>query len=197
MGKCPAYKPQKPRTAPPDRVHQKLHRCCATQGGTPKLARNEKHDLRSYFSPTRTTASLKLVRFMEEQGKEWQPAASLRELAALSELKEDIAKVSTTSVKGAATYNRMQRYGQDSRAVRSMVPWKFKPFQRTSRSERNKRMWRTPQRTRRTEFEPATMRFCSNPNTYGTRRTTAVRGTWSDRLEALSCPLTPPSRRCL
>lgn len=39
------------------------------------------------------TASLKLVRYMEEQGKEWQPAASLRELAALSELKRDAVKV--------------------------------------------------------------------------------------------------------
>lgn len=45
------------------------------------------------FPPKRITASLKLVRFMEEQGKEWQPAASLRELAALSELKRDIVKV--------------------------------------------------------------------------------------------------------
>lgn len=30
---------------------------------------------------------------MEEKGKEWQPAANLRELAALSELKRDIVKV--------------------------------------------------------------------------------------------------------
>ncbi|CAM9915102.1 unnamed protein product [Ectocarpus fasciculatus] len=37
-------------------------------------------------------ASLKLVRYMEGQGKEWQPAASLKELAVLSELKRDIVK---------------------------------------------------------------------------------------------------------
>jgi len=33
---------------------------------------------------------------MEEQGKEWQPAASLRELAALSELRRDAVKVDVT-----------------------------------------------------------------------------------------------------
>lgn len=42
------------------------------------------------------TASLKLVRYMEEQGKEWQPAASLRELAGLSELRRDAVKVDET-----------------------------------------------------------------------------------------------------
>ncbi|CAM9477102.1 unnamed protein product, partial [Hapterophycus canaliculatus] len=37
-------------------------------------------------------ASLKLVRFLEEQGKEWQTAAILKEVASLSEMKRDIAE---------------------------------------------------------------------------------------------------------
>lgn len=40
-----------------------------------------------------TPVSLKLVRMMEEQGKEWQSAARLRDLAAVSELRRDIVKV--------------------------------------------------------------------------------------------------------
>lgn len=40
-----------------------------------------------------TAVSLKLVRMMEEQGKEWQSAARLRDLATVSELRRDIVKV--------------------------------------------------------------------------------------------------------
>lgn len=45
---------------------------------------------------------------MEEQGKEWQPAASLRELAALSELKRDVVKVKaipTNVMQNTSVYN--------------------------------------------------------------------------------------------
>ena len=40
-----------------------------------------------------SAASLKVVRLMEEQGEEWQPAAQLRELASLKEIERDIIKV--------------------------------------------------------------------------------------------------------
>ncbi|CAM9853395.1 unnamed protein product, partial [Ectocarpus sp. 4 AP-2014] len=51
-------------------------------------------------------ASLKLVRSMEEQGKEWQPAASLKELAALSELKRDVVKGKLLSGEAAGRERR-------------------------------------------------------------------------------------------
>lgn len=40
-----------------------------------------------------STASLEVVRLMEEQGEEWQTAAQLRELASVKELERDIVKV--------------------------------------------------------------------------------------------------------
>lgn len=42
---------------------------------------------------TQPAASLKLVRLLEAQGEEWQPAVHLRELADIAEIKRDIAKV--------------------------------------------------------------------------------------------------------
>ncbi|CAB1119253.1 unnamed protein product [Ectocarpus sp. CCAP 1310/34] len=43
---------------------------------------------------------------MEEQGKEWQPAASLKELATLSELKRDIVKGKLLSGEAAGRERR-------------------------------------------------------------------------------------------
>lgn len=64
------------------------------------------------------TVSLKLVRLMEEQGKEWQPAARLRDIASVSELKRDIVKVGACSVNAVvffarAYYNSTYRINRD------------------------------------------------------------------------------------
>ncbi|CAN0130048.1 unnamed protein product, partial [Pylaiella littoralis] len=89
-----------------DWAHLFAHAVVVTQARF-SASRYEALDLKMDVLKAETqNASLKLVRYMEEQGKEWQPAASLRELAALSELKRDIIKDKIVFGKAAGREHR-------------------------------------------------------------------------------------------